>query len=90
MDKKQETLQGLEIDEHLVESIAQRIRSTGERNTYTISEIVKMPDVRVNAASIRRHIDNYMKGKRDKRQLRAIKKGKVWVVKKADLEEYLY
>lgn len=82
----------LEIDDEFVNKVADRVYHKKEeeaKRMYTLEEVAAMPNVKVSEHTLRVHANNYAKGLTDKRQLKAKKRGKFWMVKQEDLDKYL-
>lgn len=80
-------------DEEFVRDLREKLNDPVEEpqvmTVFTLQDIAKMPDVKVNEATLRAHANNYANGKKDKRCLKAKKKGRSWYVKQEDLDKYL-
>jgi predicted chitinase len=83
----------IEIDDDFLEEITKRLaanRTSAEKKAikfYTAKQIAKI--VNRDVLTIRIYINNFVNGLDDKTQLKAIKKGKFWLISQENLDLYL-
>lgn len=83
----------IEIDDDFLEEITKRMEANtkvSEKNAikfYTSKQVAEI--VKKDVLTVRIHINNFVKGLHDKTQLKAIKKGKSWLISQENLNEYL-